>query len=87
MRENVVDEMRQMQPDDESRKKMLEILKRFHSEEETDSVDEDGTFLLLFLLLQDHHLFHNLFDKLVLASVLSFFWKGEVWFSHSFCSS
>ncbi|XVF53139.1 hypothetical protein PTKIN_Ptkin05aG0076200 [Pterospermum kingtungense] len=41
MRENVVEELRQLQPDDETKRKMLEILKRFHSEEETDSLDED----------------------------------------------
>lgn len=59
MRENVVDEMRQMQPDDGTKQKMLEILKRLHSqeesdtmEEEIDSMDEDGMFLLLFLLPQ-----------------------------------
>lgn len=57
MRENVVDEMRQMQPDDETKRKMLEILKRLHSEEEsdsieeeTDSMEEDGMFLLLFFV-------------------------------------
>ncbi|XWS50141.1 hypothetical protein CRYUN_Cryun12cG0063300 [Craigia yunnanensis] len=42
MRENVVEELRQLQPDDETKRKMLEILKRFHSEEETDPLDEDG---------------------------------------------
>ncbi|XP_021283609.1 zinc finger HIT domain-containing protein 2 isoform X2 [Herrania umbratica] len=41
MRENVVEELRQLQPDDEIKRKMLEILKRFHSEEETHTVDED----------------------------------------------
>ncbi|XP_044502848.1 zinc finger HIT domain-containing protein 2 [Mangifera indica] len=41
MRENVVDEMRQMQPDDETKRKMLEILKRLHSEEESDSIEEE----------------------------------------------
>ncbi|XVF12905.1 hypothetical protein REPUB_Repub08aG0160200 [Reevesia pubescens] len=41
MRENVVQEMRQLQPDDQTKRKMLEILKRFHSEEETDPLDED----------------------------------------------
>ncbi|KAL7165602.1 hypothetical protein ACSBR2_041311 [Camellia fascicularis] len=42
MRENVVEEMRQLQPDDENKQKMLDILKRFHSEEEMDNTDEDG---------------------------------------------
>ena len=39
-----------MQPDDETKQKMLDILKRFHSEEETDSMDVDG-MLLYFCLL------------------------------------
>ncbi|GMP31339.1 hypothetical protein CsSME_00005595 [Camellia sinensis var. sinensis] len=41
MRENVMEEMRQLQPDDENKQKMLDILKRFHSEEEMDNMDED----------------------------------------------
>ncbi|KAJ0053380.1 hypothetical protein Pint_00395 [Pistacia integerrima] len=41
MRENVVDEMRHMQPDDETKRKMLEILKRLHSQEESDSMEEE----------------------------------------------
>lgn len=45
MRENVEGELRQMQPDDETKRKMLDILKRFHSEEETDSMDEDDSTL------------------------------------------
>lgn len=42
MHENVMDEMRQIQPEDETKKKMLDILKRFHSEEETECEEEDG---------------------------------------------
>lgn len=42
MQENVMEELGQMQPDDETRHKMLDILKRFHSEENMDSMDEDG---------------------------------------------
>ncbi|KAK4601146.1 hypothetical protein RGQ29_010638 [Quercus rubra] len=45
MRENVVEELQQMQPDDETKQKMLDILKRFHSEEETDSMDVDDSTL------------------------------------------
>uniref|UniRef100_A0A2P2QUR3 Zinc finger protein n=1 Tax=Rhizophora mucronata TaxID=61149 RepID=A0A2P2QUR3_RHIMU len=45
MRENVVDELQQMQPDDETKQKMLDILKRFHLQEETDSMDEDDSVL------------------------------------------
>ncbi|KAK9120739.1 hypothetical protein Syun_018356 [Stephania yunnanensis] len=42
MRDNVVQELKQMKPDDETKKKMLNILKRFHSEEEEmDPMDED----------------------------------------------
>ncbi|KAG2550998.1 zinc finger HIT domain-containing protein 2-like isoform X2 [Panicum virgatum] len=42
MRENVMDELKQMQPEDESKKKMIDILKRLHLEEEMDSDGEDG---------------------------------------------
>ncbi|XP_065858504.1 uncharacterized protein [Euphorbia lathyris] len=45
MRENVVEELNQMQPNDETRQKMLEILKRFHSEEEMEGIDEDDSVL------------------------------------------
>ncbi|KAF5734960.1 HIT-type Zinc finger family protein [Tripterygium wilfordii] len=41
MRENVEEELRQMQPDDQTKRRMLDILKRFHSEEETGSMDEE----------------------------------------------
>lgn len=42
MRDNVVDELKQLRPDEESKERMLEILKRFHAEdEEEDSMDED----------------------------------------------
>lgn len=47
MRENVVAELGQMQPDDETKHKMLDILKRFHSEESMDSMDEDGMIYLV----------------------------------------
>ena len=41
-----MDEMRHIRPDDESKKKMLEILKRFHAEDDDeDSMDEDGMIL------------------------------------------
>ncbi|GKE75105.1 zinc finger HIT domain-containing protein 2, partial [Tanacetum coccineum] len=43
MRDNVMGEMQQLEPADETKQKMLDILKRFHSEEEADSMDnEDG---------------------------------------------
>ncbi|EEF43421.1 zinc finger HIT domain-containing protein 2 [Ricinus communis] len=45
MRENVVEELRLMQPEDESKQKMLDILKRFHSQEEMESMDEDDCHL------------------------------------------
>ncbi|GLU17563.1 hypothetical protein SLE2022_339240 [Rubroshorea leprosula] len=41
MRENVVNELQHLRPDDETRRKMLDILRRFHSDEERDSMDED----------------------------------------------
>nr|XP_008374095.2 zinc finger HIT domain-containing protein 2 isoform X2 [Malus domestica] len=42
MKENVVGELGQLGPDDETKQKMLDILKRFHSEEEeTDDMDDD----------------------------------------------
>ena len=44
IRENVMDELKQMQPEDESKKKMLDILKRLHLEEEMESDGEDGMF-------------------------------------------
>ncbi|KAL9259798.1 Zinc finger HIT domain-containing protein [Drosera capensis] len=44
MRENVLEELRQLKPDDGAKKKMLEILKRFHSEEE-DVMEDDETML------------------------------------------
>ncbi|TVU31969.1 hypothetical protein EJB05_23685 [Eragrostis curvula] len=44
MRENVMDELKQMQPEDESKKKMLDILKRLHMEEEMES-DGDESIL------------------------------------------
>ena len=42
-----MDELKQMQPEDESKKKMLDILKRLHLEEEMESDGEDGMFCLL----------------------------------------
>ncbi|GAV68704.1 zf-HIT domain-containing protein/SHQ1 domain-containing protein, partial [Cephalotus follicularis] len=39
MRENVVEELQQLQSDDETKHKMLQILKRFHSEDEMGSMD------------------------------------------------
>ncbi|KAK9926380.1 hypothetical protein M0R45_023613 [Rubus argutus] len=41
MRDNVVGELGQLGPNDETKQKMLDVLKRFHSEEETDGMDED----------------------------------------------
>ncbi|KAE9595412.1 hypothetical protein Lal_00031279 [Lupinus albus] len=43
MQENVVQELQQMQPEEQTKHKMLDILKRFHSEEEMDSMDEDSS--------------------------------------------
>lgn len=38
-----MEELKQVQPDEETKRKMLDILKRFHSEEEMSSDDEEGT--------------------------------------------
>jgi len=45
MRENVMDELKQTQPEDESKKKMLDILKRLHLEQEMESDGEDESML------------------------------------------
>ncbi|XP_027361106.1 zinc finger HIT domain-containing protein 2 isoform X2 [Abrus precatorius] len=45
MKENVVQELQQMQPDEQTKSKMLDILKRFHSEEDLDGMDEDYSTL------------------------------------------
>ncbi|XP_073000717.1 uncharacterized protein [Typha latifolia] len=45
MRENVMDELHQIEPEDETKKKMLDILKRFHLEEEMNSDGEDELML------------------------------------------
>lgn len=37
----MMEEMQHLQPDDNSKQKMLEILRRFHSEEEIDDMDDD----------------------------------------------
>uniref|UniRef100_A0A452YN11 Uncharacterized protein n=1 Tax=Aegilops tauschii subsp. strangulata TaxID=200361 RepID=A0A452YN11_AEGTS len=42
MRENVTEELKQIQPEDESKRKMLDILRRFHLEEEMESDGEDS---------------------------------------------
>ncbi|KAL3499172.1 hypothetical protein ACH5RR_038265 [Cinchona calisaya] len=44
MRENVEEELRQLQPDDQTKQKMLDILKRIHSQEdeEMDDIDDDS---------------------------------------------
>ncbi|KAM3402739.1 hypothetical protein ACQJBY_006512 [Aegilops geniculata] len=45
MRENVTEELKQIQPEDESKRKMLDILRRFHLEEEMESDGEDESML------------------------------------------
>lgn len=45
MRENVMDELKHMQPEDESKKKMLDIIKRLHLEEEMESDGDDESML------------------------------------------
>ncbi|XP_040366734.1 zinc finger HIT domain-containing protein 2 isoform X2 [Rosa chinensis] len=41
MRDNVVGELGQLGPNDQTKQKMMDILKRFHSEDEADGMDED----------------------------------------------
>ena len=48
MRENVVEELQHLRPNDETKEKMLDILKRFHSEEETEDMDLEGVRLRYF---------------------------------------
>lgn len=43
-------ELQQIQPEDETKKKMLDILRRFHMEDEMNSEDEDGTMLKIDFL-------------------------------------
>lgn len=41
MRDNVVEELQQLEPNDATKQKMMDILRRFHTqEEEMDSTDE-----------------------------------------------
>lgn len=44
MRENVIEEMRQMQQDGETKRRMLEMLKRVHLEEEMNDAEVDDEF-------------------------------------------
>lgn len=52
MRDNVMEELQQMQPGEETKRKMMDILKRFHSEDndEVSSDDEDGKAFWTFFL-------------------------------------
>lgn len=43
-------ELQQIQPEDETKMKMLDILKRFHMEDEMSSDDEDGIMLKIDFL-------------------------------------
>ena len=42
--------LQQMKPDEESKARMLDILKRLHEEEETDGFHEEGMLILCGLL-------------------------------------
>ncbi|QCE15421.1 zinc finger HIT domain-containing protein 2 isoform X1 [Vigna unguiculata] len=61
MKENVVQELQQMQPDEQTKNKMLDILKRFHSEEE---MDEDS--------FADSTLSEETMEKLLSGQEISF---------------
>ncbi|CAN4077497.1 unnamed protein product [Withania somnifera] len=45
MRENVMEELQHLQPDVRSKQKILDILKRFHTEDKADIMDEDDSLL------------------------------------------
>ncbi|CAK8570384.1 unnamed protein product [Lathyrus sativus] len=64
MKENVVQELQQMQPDEQTKHKMLEILKRFHSEEEMDNMDEDS--------FEDSTLSEETIEKILSGQEISF---------------
>ncbi|TKY74049.1 Zinc finger HIT domain-containing protein 2 [Spatholobus suberectus] len=61
MKENVVQELQQMQPDEQTKNKMLDILKRFHSEEE---MDEDYS--------ADSTLSEEIMEKILSGQEISF---------------
>ncbi|KAF8379758.1 hypothetical protein HHK36_029207 [Tetracentron sinense] len=79
MRENVVEELQQMQPDDETKRKMLDILKRFHSEEEMDSMDEDAIYtsidfsliLIVYILLVEDVIPKSTLSEETIQKILS----------------
>ncbi|CAI8605452.1 unnamed protein product [Vicia faba] len=64
MKENVVQELQQMQPDEQTKHKMLDILKRFHSEEEMDNMDEDS--------FEDSTLSEETIEKILSGQEISF---------------
>ncbi|XP_058728464.1 uncharacterized protein LOC131600298 [Vicia villosa] len=64
MKENVVQELQQMQPDEQTKHKMLDILKRFHSEEEMDNTDEDS--------FEDSTLSEETIEKILSGQEISF---------------
>lgn len=41
MRDNVMEELQQMHPEEETKRKMMDILKRFHSEDEDELPSDD----------------------------------------------
>lgn len=62
MRENVVEELHHVQSDDATKRKMLDILKRLHSQEEEESMDEDG---------EDSGLSEDLIEKILSGGQIS----------------
>lgn len=40
MRDNVVEELKQLEPNDATKQKMMAILQRFHTQEDIDNSDE-----------------------------------------------
>jgi len=69
MKENVVQELQQMQPNEQTKHIMLDILKRFHSEGELDSMDEDCKSSVLFYLFSEIQTFQSCFATLFLFDI------------------
>lgn len=74
MKENVVEELQQLQPGDETKQKMLDILRRFHSEEETDSMDEDGMVLLSEVRFKELSALQYINSLLLATGVINALW-------------
>lgn len=59
MRENVVEELQRLEANDETKQKMVDILRRFHSEEEADDLNEEGNVNKSHVSLVTAEVFHK----------------------------